>query len=507
MVPRPRFHLGSLAHLVLGFLGAVFLPNALAGQTPETVSSVEWRTRVAGEVAAVVDSGDTVAMRRFVDERISPAARGERTREADIHLLSKLYKQSGGLTQRETEPTRTGVMATLWSRSRDMGTLLFVQPDPADSTKVLGLEILRAFHPEAEPRPIEIVDADDVARAVGAEAERLASTDVLSGVVLVGLGDSVVTERAFGLANVVTGEPIGPETRFQLASTGKMFTSVLIATFVEEGRLAFDDSLGALLPDQPWTPDARAITVRQLLSHTSGIGELWDAPGWDAAREYATSTELVPLFAGRDLLFPPGSQLGYSNAGYEVLGAIAESLCGKPYAECVAERVFAPAGMTGTGFGSLRRPDVPLAVPYAHAGDDYFEVDSLVSFVENLPAKGSAAGGGLGTARDLFRFARALHAGRIVSFAMVDTLTQALNVIPSPLAESYGYGFESFEVQGLKVWGHGGGGGRAGICTKMSSFADGSWTVVVLTNHDPPTCELLNRAIVEAVGAVGGRDL
>ena len=127
--------------------------------------------------------------------------------------------------------------------------------------------------------------------------KRLADGGELSGTVAIGRGDSVVYQESFGTKN-------SARTLYHLASVGKMFTAVAIGQLIEAGRLSFDDSIGKLLPHFPWHPVSRSITVRQLLSHSSGLGQSERA-----------GDAIDSAFAVTPPTFPPGSGFLYSNDG------------------------------------------------------------------------------------------------------------------------------------------------------------------------------------------------
>jgi CubicO group peptidase (beta-lactamase class C family) len=338
------------------------------------------------------------------------------------------------------------------------------------------------------------MDDARIVRLIEDEVRRLADADQFSGVVLVGKGDRVLLQGTYGFENPLTRNRITTRTRFHIASQGKMFTSIAIAQLVEQGKLSLDDTVGELLPGQPWTEQARGITIRQLLSHTSGLGGLFDRPSYPEGHVFRTATERLPIFAAEPLLFAPGERWSYSNEGFETLGAIIEAKTGMRYNDYIRQHVLLAAGMEAA------LPDAPAdsltdrAIPSPHQEDDYFGVRPRTTASRGWDAGG--AGGGHVSAEEMFRFARAVTGGLLVSRAMVDTLTTA-RVSQGPGRE-YGYGFEPRQVNGRTVFGHGGGGPRGvAICNDIDMFADGSWTVVVMSNYDAPFCSTLKQSITE----------
>jgi CubicO group peptidase (beta-lactamase class C family) len=438
----------------------------------------------AREVIAVIDNGDSAAAAKFI------AARVARPEPGLVNLLLDLRRQSGGVDERDAEPLGNGVAVKLWARNADRGVMLFVAPDRVDSTRIGRLDALRFFHPLAEVRALPRASGGlpQFLRALRAELQRLADAGELSGTIAVARADSIVYQESFGTETRPGGAKNSSATLYHLASVGKMFTAVAIGQLIEAGRLSFEDSIGKLLPQFPWHRASRPITIRQLLSHSSGLGQSERA-----------GAPIDSAFAATPPAFAPGSRFLYSNDGYEILGLIIERVSGESYLEYVKRHVYQPSGMRHTDAYLAEKPLAHRAIGYGHREDDYFGSQELVPNTDKVHGRGSAAGGSYGTAEDLIRFARAFTAGKLVGAAMRDTLTAPRWPLPGPFPEQYGYGFASHGVNGARVVGHAGGGRGWGICSRLDALADGSYSVAVLTNLDPPECEEVSRAIVEAV--------
>lgn len=455
---------------------------------------------LAGALVEAVNSPDTAAITRLLDQTLSATSRQPRAEIAQV--LRALREDGGGVTVGASRTTRSGnLVLELWARRMDAGVELAVHPDPADSTRLQRIAVHKPLRQAAQLRPFPVERMDDarIVRHIGEELRRLADADRFSGVVLVGRGDEILFHGAYGLEDPRTGRPVTTRTRFHLASQGKMFTSIAVAQLIEAGRLSFDDTVGELLPGHPWTEQARGITVRQLLSHTGGMGGLFDRPRYVEGTIFRTAADRLPVFVSEPLLFAPGTSWSYSNEGFETLAAIVESLSGAPINDHLRSRVLLAAGMESA------LPDAPAdsladrALPSPHADGDYFGVRPRITRSRGWNAGG--AGGGHATAEDMFRFGRALLGGRLVSRAMVDTLT-APRQVWSADRPAYAYGFETRLVNGRKVVGHGGGGPRGvAICNDIDIFADGTYTVAVMSNYDAPLCSEIKSAITAMLAA------
>ena len=155
----------------------------------------------------------------------------------------------------------------------------------------------------------------------------------------------VVRATGYGLANVELYVPVKPETVFQTGSVGKQFTAMAVMMLVDEGKLGLDDPVSKFFPDAPVT--WKGITVRHLLTHTSGIKDWEGKTDIDYRKDY-TEDELVQVAMTLPPDFAPGTQWSYSNTGYVLLGILVHKVSGKFYGDFLAERVFAPLGMEST---------------------------------------------------------------------------------------------------------------------------------------------------------------
>lgn len=314
----------------------------------------------------------------------------------------------------------------------------------------------------------------DALAALSARAEELAAADDFSGAVLVSRDGEVLLQRAWGRADREGGVRNTPDTKFRIGSMNKMFTAVATLQLVEAGKLALDDSIAKHLIDYPNEEVASKVTVRHLLTHTGGTGDIF-GPDFDLNRQdLRENRDYVTLYGKRGLRHEPGARHEYSNYGFVLLGVLIEEVSGESYYDYVRDNVFSPAGMASTD--SLpESEDVPnRAVGYMEpfSGGDYW-----VPNTATLPLRGTAAGGGYSTVGDLMRFAQALSSGTLISKATLEEATRAQ-------AEQYGYGFAVQGEGSLRSYGHGG--GAPGQNGELRVFPELGYVVVGLSNLDPP---------------------
>lgn len=308
-----------------------------------------------------------------------------------------------------------------------------------------------------------------------AHCESLARAGDLSGAVLLVENGKPALRMAFGLADRERNLANTPETRFNLASVGKMFTSLSIMRFVESGRIALDDTLAKHWPDYPNPAVAQSVTIAQLLTHTAGIGNHARVTA-AALPAGATQTQVVLTFAAKTPDAAPGTAVSYSNDGFIILGALIERLSGRPYVEHCRTTIFAPLGMNGTGF--IVPPGRPAGYARAYARD--LERPGVWrDATETEGVRGGAAGGGYSTVDDLQRFADAVEHGRLLKPQLTHAWLQGRVDFRSG---RYGYGTMEETAGGQRILGHSG--GHYGIAAELMMFEGRAMTFVVLANGE-----------------------
>jgi CubicO group peptidase (beta-lactamase class C family) len=315
--------------------------------------------------------------------------------------------------------------------------------------------------PEPQADPVAAVDA-----FVRAEIARQRIPGVAVAVVK---GRNVLVSRGFGLANIEHQVPVTDETIFQSGSVGKMFTSAAVMLLVEDGKIALSDPIGEFLPGEPaaW----QGITVRHLLTHTSGIPDY--ANGIDLRKDY-TEEELAQMAYGMKLGFTPGEKWQYSNTGYMLLGIIIRKASGTFYGDVLAERVFKPLGMTTTTI--ISEADI---VPHRAAGYTLVKGE-LKNQSWVAPSLNTSADGSLYlSVRDLVAWDAGVRGGRILKPASWVAVFEPVRLNDGQ-THGYGFGWAVGVRGGQPVYQHGG--CWQGFKTHYARFDRGDLSVIVLTN-------------------------
>ena len=326
---------------------------------------------------------------------------------------------------------------------------------------LLGASIA-AQQPLAGPwpvRPSPISEAELVRRLSGS-LDSLAKAGVFSGVAVLAKNGVPVFQNAYGMADRERNIPNNLETAFNLGSINKVFTQTAILQLAAAGKLNLDSTLAVYWPDYP-NVAARKITIRQLMRHTSGIGgNIFDSPAGGTRHDVRTLKDYLALFVNEPPQFEPGTSNAYSNAGYVVLGLLIERLSGQDYYTYVRDHIFEPVGMTRTGSFFVDSLPANTAIGYTTGRENSPPGTPLHPNLQELPGRGSSAGGGYSTAQDLLKFLKALREHRIG------------NGLPAGLGIA---------------------GGSGGINGVVEGGLPGGYDLVVLANLDPPAAERVSR--------------
>lgn len=329
-----------------------------------------------------------------------------------------------------------------------------------------------------------LASAADAVAALDGFARRLLRKDEFSGIILVRQDGRDLYAKALGYADAAKKVPNTFDTKVFFASQGKMFTAVSIFQLIEKGRVSLNDTVGKFLPNYPNREVATKVTVRMLLAHTAGMGDmgiLQPEEGANRAKVHSLA-DIIALNGKRAPEFPPGTKWDYSNYGYILLGAIVEKASGMDYYDYVQRNIFDRAGMTHTGY-PLRENMAGIAVPM------WTKNGKLISAMDMWPWRGTPAGGGVSTAGDEARFIAALNGGKLISKASLDLATHAPGGFGFKPGNGFGLGFIESGANGLKYWGHGG--GAHGDSLVLSYYPKIHVTFVCMANREPPACDRL----------------
>jgi D-alanyl-D-alanine carboxypeptidase len=314
--------------------------------------------------------------------------------------------------------------------------------------------------------------SDEKIMEIENQLENTAREDGYSGTVLVAQNEKILFEKAYGFANLAHDVPNKTNTKFGIASMGKMFTAVAIMQLKEQGKLNLDSKVGDILSDYPNVIVRDSVTIEQLLVHTSGLTDFFnDKFEHRAKHTVRTLADYFDFFKDDALLFSPGSKFSYSNAGYVVLGMIIEQLSGDNYYDYVKKYIFIPAGMKNTDNYETDSSIENIAEGYIKKDENGIWKTS--TYMKG--AKGSSAGGAYSTAEDLFKFTIALKNNVLISAESLALMISDEN------QDSYGYGFSLNKFNDIEVYGHNG--GAHGVSAELDIYKNLDYVVVTMSNR------------------------
>ena len=278
----------------------------------------------------------------------------------------------------------------------------------------------------------------------------------------------IIKLKSYGLANVETNAPVTNETVFKIGSISKPIIAMGIMLLVEDGKISLDDKVSKFLDGTPET--WKDITVRHLLSHTSGI--VREAPGFDGAK-IQPDAEVIKTAYPLPLNFKPGEKYEYSNVGYFSLAEIIRKVSGKPWSKFLTERIFKPLGMNSTRTTTFNEIIPNRANAYS------FNSNKLTNAEITLAIRPSGAF--LSTLADLIKLEAALNGKDFLKPASRKAMWTPFKFNDGKNS-IYGLGWRIEEINGIKRIGHGG--SLNGFKSFYARFVNDGLTIIVMTNLD-----------------------
>ncbi|MFZ0820052.1 MAG: serine hydrolase [Candidatus Acidiferrales bacterium] len=302
-----------------------------------------------------------------------------------------------------------------------------------------------------------------------------------NGVILVADQGKIIYRKAFGKANFQTGTDFTLQTPSDIGSVTKQFTAMAIMILAERNKLNYDDSISKYIPEFSRSPHLSKVTLRHLLTHTSGIPDYGDLAIDDSG--LSQKGLIAALLEKEELFFNPGQKYRYSNPGYSLLAIAVEKVSGKSYGDFLEQEIFKPIGMSNTFvFDSPRKKDTRAAVGY----DQFGQVDDGASTA--IPGDG----GIYSTVDDLFRWDQTLYTDKLVRQS---TLSAAFT--PGKVEEgssTYGFGWNVVGNGDDKYVWHTG--SHAGFRAFIERRPVGRTTVIMLTNRGNSKRVDINNAVL-----------
>ena len=479
---------------VLACLGLALLPLAARAQKPGDADRI--RIEGYGEAfVAALNSGSAETRLKTVRAIYSRASLAEPGEARIAGQMERLLGDMGTLEYHHSDLVAfergASTSYVLHAYVRQKGGKVWndlqfrLEPDPPHKINALVF-IASVTEPVTlpngyinDPRTLEWLDA---------YIDKLVARDDLAGSILIVSGHRPLYERAFGYADAARTVKATPETRFNLGSGDKMFTAVAVAQLAEQGLLAYSDPIAKYFPDFPDAAFAKKATIGHLLSHTSGVGEYWTDEYEKHRGEIRELKQMLPWVYAAGTDFQPGTAFEYSNSNFILAGLIVEKVSGTDYYDYVRRHITAPLGMASTGSFPSDGSVAGLARPLVGDKEGWRPAP--------LGYRGTSAGGGYSTPRDILAFARGLLSGTLVKPETFALLTTKKNGgLQAPF--DYGYGFILDEEGAGASFGHGG--TARGINFAFRCFPETGITFVLFCNQDNGAFDDLRRNTLKLI--------
>ncbi len=428
----------------------------------------------------VFNSDDERVVEQFVEDNFTDVTAAKLKRlQGFIRMLSEDFE---GIRVAETHDLKDGtefVAGHVVVQTKKKGEWKNIQffTDNKQEGRFTSIAIADAI----EPRKLPDGNFSDpgMQQWLDDHVERLHRQRHLSGAFLVAKNGRILYQKTCGWENYAKRRSVSTSTPFNLASGGKMFTAIAIAQLAEQQKLGYDDSISKHLPDYANQKVANSVTIRQLLTHTSGLPEYWTVAyekDWD---QITKLRQIMPYFIDQDLKFNPGSKHEYCNTNYILLGLIIESVGKIDYFDFIQENVFERAGMKHSGFFEVDDSKSRFAKSYEFVlpGTSNSKAQWHTA---KLGRKGSSAGGCYASAEDMLQFDIAFSGGKLLPESATKMITTGK--VKQPVGGMYCFGFMEGSYQSRRWFGHGGTG--PGSFFEYMHFPDSGYTIVMFANHD-----------------------
>lgn len=337
------------------------------------------------------------------------------------------------------------------------------------------------------PKPSHSNQSSSLDSNIDAYIQRHVENGRFNGSLLIGKGDSLVYQKAFGMADRSFETPNDPATKFMIGSITKPFAALAIMILVEQGKLGLDDTLSTYFPS---FPSSKKITISQLLNHTAGLDDYQKLSDWkaDSKSDLTSPQSTVEKMRRLPLLSEPGEQFRYSNVGYILLGLIIEQVTEQSFADFIQDEILNPLELKNTGVAKNHAIIPHLAKGYSSSPKETLHAE-YINYKQPF-----SSGNMYSTPNDLWLFTKAVMGGKLLS----EKTTQA--IFNSGKHYGYGWGLRTFGK--TKAFGHYG--GMNGFVGAITFIPEDDWFICLLTNDEnTPKARITN----DLVSIIKGEDV
>ncbi len=431
--------------------------------------------KAAEKFVEVISNNDRAQTEAYIKDEMTAYFREQHSISEHLELFSKVQKDYGNMQViglREMGSHKLSFMGKSEKSEKMIRVTLEVETETPHKITSLELEPDASFGSKTKTQnQSSIVNLEDL----DSYLNKLTESGNFSGSVLLAKDGKAIFENAYGMADRNKNIPNKVNTKFNLGSINKFITATAVLQLVEKGKIDLNATLNKYTDIFPKEVGSK-VTVRHLLQHKSGWSHYWENDYFNTNLHNLKSLDDYMVFIRKiPLEFEPGTQLKYSNTGYEVLGHVIEKVSGMNYDAYVQHNIYNKAGMSNTGAFDRDKPIKNAAIGYTSEGG------KLTPNTKMLPLKGTAAGGGLSTVVDFLKFENALFNLELVN---EESLKLMFN--------RYKPGGEIPKSGALNI-----GGGGPGVSTSWYKNYASGYSVFVFSNSDMGTARPIGNTIIE----------
>ncbi len=462
--------------------------------TKDEVLTDSTANRIISDFLIACNSGERESMEDFILEHYDQNVLKRIPLFAVVSLNMSFYYETGGLGYEMIKilpSTSNSISAIIDNKLTGTQTKLIVPVSSGPSSKINRFIKSESVFDE---NPIKQLSDDEIVNRIEKCLIKLQEDEEFSGTILVAKDGKAILNKAIGDANKSYDIPNKTNTKFNIASVGKVFTGMAIVQLAEKGKLSFEDPIGKYVTADWLNPRiSEKIQIKHLLTHTSGLGDYFrdaymqcDIPFFRDLEDYKS------LIANDTLNFEPGTSFSYSNTGFILLGVIIESISKDSYFNYLKKNIFEPAGMENTDGFDKDYPVKNRATGYTKVYENGIVNWNNHQFTRIM--RGSPSGGIYSTVEDMLKFNDAIRTNKLLSPEYSDLLLEGR---PELNASFHSYGFFVSEGVAGRVASHKGDG--RGMNCQYIKYIDLGYTVVILSNYSAPSANIVAKVIDQLI--------
>lgn len=454
-------------------------------------------SEIVNDFIDAVNSGEREKMQDFILQHYDPNALRRIPLFAVVSLNMGFYYQTGGSGYDLVKilPAESNLLsAELYNRLTET-TLKFSIPVSGDPDyKIRGFIKSAPVSSEAVSKQSKQLSVDEITQRIKNCLTMLNRDEEFSGAILFAKDGEILIKKAYGEASKAYNVLNQTDTKFNIASVGKIFTGMATIQLVEQGKLSFDDPIGKYISEDWLNPEiSEKIQIKHLLTHTSGLGDYFrdiyaqnDIPYFKNLEDYKS------LVVEKTLRFEPGTRYSYSNTGMLLMGVVIESVTDTEYFEYLKKSIFEPTGMINTDGFSKDEPVTNRATGYTKTYENGEVVWNNHQFTRVM--RGSPSGGIYSTIEDLYKYDLAIRSEKLLSPEYTDILLEGRDELK---ASFHSYGFFVSEGVAGRVASQGGDG--QGMNCQFKMYLDSGYTIIVLSNYSAPSANTVLSVIDQLI--------